>query len=206
MHHFGQALQHVAPYLDRYGYLAVFVAVFLEGVGIPTPGVTLVVAASVAAGRGAMSLPLVAATAIAAALLGFNGGYWLGFAAGEKLLQRLPLFNRSRFFRLHRLFERWGTAVVVVAPFVDGLRQVNGYAAGIAEMPWPRFAVSNLCGSVIWIGVWSGLAYETSVHAGILYRALRVGNWWWYAGGVLVLVALLVYLFWHRRRRRGQVA
>ncbi|MGH8428162.1 MAG: DedA family protein [Bryobacteraceae bacterium] len=204
MHHFNEAIQHVAPYLHRYGYLAIFVAVFLEGIGIPAPGVTLVVAAALAAGRGAMNLPLIFVTAVCAALLGFNSGYWLGVAAGEGILRRLPFFNQSRFLKFRRLFTRWGTVLVVVAPFIDGVRQLNGYAAGIAEMPWLRFASFNLLGSVAWIAVWCGLAYEASIHAGALYTTLRVGNVWWYIAAAFLLLVLLSFLLWHRRRNRSR--
>jgi len=198
------ALREAAPYLDRYGYLAVFAAVFLEGVGIPAPGVTLLVAAAFAAGRGAMQLPVLMATALAAALLGFNGGYWLGYAAGRGLLRQVAWFNERHFERLHRLFGRWGMAVVVVAPFLDGLRQLNGYAAGLAEMRWRRYALANLIGVVLWIALWSLLAYAASLHARWLYRALHVGHAGWYAGASVVAVALVVYLLWRRKRQQGR--
>lgn len=202
MPRFDAAIRQVVPYLHRYGYFAIFGAIFLEGVGIPTPGVTILVAASVAAAAGAMSWPLVVATGLVAAVLGFNSGYWLGVLVGQQLLQRLPFFSRERFLKLHRLFKRWGTAVIVLAPFVDGLRQVNAYAAGIAEMPWYRFGAANFVGAAMWVGAWSSLAYEASLHARLLYHVLHVGNVWWYVGGGLALAAALVYLLWHRRRHK----
>ncbi len=197
---FNEAIHNATPYLDRYGYFAVFAGIFLEGIGIPAPGVTLLVAASIAADRGAMSLGGIVGTALVAALLGFNSGYWLGYAGGRGLL-RLPHFNQSHFERLHRLFERWGVLVVAVAPFVDGMRQLNGYAAGVAAMPWPRYALANLVGVVFWIAMWSTLGYETARHASAVFRALGTGHPAWYAVAGGVGVALLVYLFWRRRRR-----
>lgn len=200
---FEAAIEHAAPYLERYGYLAVFAAIFLEGIGIPAPGVTLLVAASIAAGRGVMQLPLVVVTAIAAALVGFNVAYGLGYAAGHGVLQRLPFFNHHHFGRLHRMFERWGILVVVLAPFLDGLRQVNGYAAGLAEMPWHRYALASATGTVLWVGLWAGLSYEASRHAKFLYRTLHVGHIAWYLGAGALFLILLGYLFWRRRRREA---
>jgi len=194
------ALREASPYLNQYGYAAVFVAIFLEGVGIPAPGVTLLVAAAFAAGRGDMALPLVMLTAFGGALLGFNSGYWLGYAGGHGLIHRLLHFNHRHFERLHGLFERWGVAVVVLAPFLDGLRQLNGYAAGLAEMRWRRYAVANLVGVVSWVAVWSLLAFLVSRHAHGLYRALHVGHAAWYAGAGVLAAALVFYLFWRRTR------
>lgn len=205
MHVFDQALRDVAPYLDRYGYFAVFAAVYLEGVGIPAPGVTLMVAAGLAAGRGAMALPLVAVTAAAAALLGFNSGYWLGRAGGHGLL-RLPYVNRRNFERLHRLFARWGVAVVAIAPFLDGLRQLNGYAAGLARMPWRRYVLADLVGVAGWVALWCVLSYETGRHARVLYRVLHVGHVTWYLAAAGAAAVLAAFLFWrhrHERQRSG---
>ena len=201
MNAFEVAIEHAAPYLERYGYFAVFAAIAMEGLGVPAPGVTILVAASIAAGQGVMSLPTVIVTALAAALIGFNGAYWLGYAAGRGLLQRLPFFNHHHFQRLHRMFGRWGTLVVVIAPFLDGLRQVNGYAAGLAEMPWHRYALGNLFGTVLWVGLWSVLSFEASRHASSLYRALHVGHFAWYVAAAVVFVGMLAYLFWWRHRR-----
>ena len=39
------ALTVAGPYLHRYGYAAIFVGALIEGVGIPAPGLTLLVAA-----------------------------------------------------------------------------------------------------------------------------------------------------------------
>lgn len=201
MHIFDQALRDAAPYLDRYGYFAVFAAIYMEGVGIPAPGVTLLVAADLAASRGAMALPLVVATALAAALCGFNSGYWLGRAGGHGLL-RLSHVNEEHFERLHRLFARWGAAVVVVAPFIDGLRQLNGYAAGLGRMPWRRFALADLIGVTLWVVLWSVLAYETGRHARALYHFLGVGHVGWYVAAACTAGALLLFLFWRRRQGR----
>lgn len=201
MHVFDQALRDAAPYLHRYGYFAVFAGIYLEGIGIPAPGVTLLVAAALAASRGAMALSVVVAVALAAALLGFNSGYWLGRAAGNGLL-RLPQINRGNFERLHRLFARWGIAVVVVAPFLDGLRQLNGYAAGLARMPWRRYVSANLAGAAGWIALWASLAYETGRHARVLYRLLHAGHAVWYAAAACLAAALVLFLFWRRRHVR----
>ena len=46
-------LQHIIhviqPYIHHYGYLAVFVAIFLEDFGVPLPGETMLIAASLMA-------------------------------------------------------------------------------------------------------------------------------------------------------------
>jgi membrane protein DedA with SNARE-associated domain len=70
--------------LQSYGYLAVFVFVGLESVGFPVPGETTLIAAAVYAGSTHhLNIAVVAAIAATAAVLGDNGGYWLGKHGGR---------------------------------------------------------------------------------------------------------------------------
>ena len=55
-HDLGQAVARVQPLLDRYGYLMVFLTILVEGVGIPAPGQTLLIAASLSAAHGNLNL------------------------------------------------------------------------------------------------------------------------------------------------------
>ncbi len=81
-HHIMKDLEHylakVKPLLDRYGYAAVFVAVMIEGCGIPAPGQTLLMAGSLAAASKQMNMGLLLTLAVAAAILGNTLGYFLG--------------------------------------------------------------------------------------------------------------------------------
>ena len=64
--------------IGSYGYFAVFCVVALESAGIPLPGETALVTAAVFAGQGTLNLFGVIAAAAVAAILGDNGGYWVG--------------------------------------------------------------------------------------------------------------------------------
>ena len=93
-----------------YGLAALFLAIMLESAGLPVPGETALIAASVLAAQGLLSLPLGIVVAATAAIIGDNAGYWIGRAAGRRLLEcwrpvarytdkMLPL--AERFFSHH---------------------------------------------------------------------------------------------------------
>jgi membrane protein DedA with SNARE-associated domain len=46
----------VQPYIDHYGYFAVFGAILLEDFGMPVPGETLLIAGALLASRGKMDI------------------------------------------------------------------------------------------------------------------------------------------------------
>src|SRR5260370_1642928 len=64
--------------LQSYGYIVLFVLVGLESLGIPLPGETTLVTAAAFAASGHLSIYRVVIVAAAAAILGDNGGYWIG--------------------------------------------------------------------------------------------------------------------------------
>src|SRR6195256_21967 len=75
--------------LATYGYLAVFVFVGVESIGIPVPGETMLLAAAIYAGTTHnLDIALVIAAASAGAVLGDNIGYWVGREFGYELLLR----------------------------------------------------------------------------------------------------------------------
>src|SRR5579872_7453840 len=75
--------------LTTYGYAAVFAFVMIESLGIPFPGETMVIAASVYAGSSHHLSPwLIWAVAAAGAIIGDNIGFGIGHWGGFRLLHR----------------------------------------------------------------------------------------------------------------------
>jgi membrane protein YqaA with SNARE-associated domain len=75
--------------LATYGYVAIFVLVMLESAGIPLPGETILVSASIYAStsRG-LDIRFVIGAAAAGAIVGDNIGFWVGRTFGQRLLTR----------------------------------------------------------------------------------------------------------------------
>ena len=198
-------LAYLAPVLDSYGYLAVGGLVTLEDFGIPVPGETILVAASVYAGAGRLSIVAVGVVAVLAAIIGDNIGYAIGRFGGRALVLRFCRFvlvTEERLARAEGFFARYGGPIVVIARFVEGLRQLNGIIAGIAEMPWPRFVVFNAIGAALWVGAWTSVGYLAGDHIQVIYAA--VTRYSMYALIVLVVVvAAWAIRFLIRRRRRN---
>src|SRR6185436_9428327 len=72
----------------RYGYAVVFGGVFLENTGLPVPGETALLAGAALAHFGQLSLFRVIVTAIAAAILGDNLGFFIGRRLGRGVAAR----------------------------------------------------------------------------------------------------------------------
>jgi membrane protein DedA with SNARE-associated domain len=73
--------------LATYGYAAIFVLVMLESAGIPLPGETILVSASIyASTRRGLDIRFVIGLAAAGAIVGDNIGFWVGRTFGQRLL------------------------------------------------------------------------------------------------------------------------
>jgi membrane protein DedA with SNARE-associated domain len=92
--------------------------------------------------------------------------------------------------------------LVLVARFLDGLRQLNGMVAGMLAMPWRVFTGFNLLGALLWTGVWGLGTYWLDKDISMVHRIFaRIGPF----AVILTLVgflALLVYLFSPRQTQK----
>jgi membrane protein DedA with SNARE-associated domain len=202
-------LHGVAPILDRFGYLAVAGVIGVESFGVPAPGQTIMVAAAIYAGAGRLNVVAVAAIAFLAAVLGDNVGYWIGVRGGRRLVHRFGryiLITPERLDRAEKFFARRGNRIVVVARFIDGLRQLNGVIAGITAMPWRTFLIYNAIGAALWVGWWTTISYFLGVH---LVEIIEHAHRYKWPAIAIILLAIGAYVWLHVRhvkKRRARAA
>jgi membrane protein DedA with SNARE-associated domain len=201
--------EHFRHFVVDYGYLAVFLGIFFEDFGLPTPGETMLIAGAVLASHGSLNIYWLLLIAWAGAVTGDSIGFLIGAKGGNKLLTRYGSrigITEQRLQKVETFFQRYGDIVVVFARFFVILRQFNGIVAGTLEMPWPRFLVYNAIGAALWVGFWGGATYWLGRR---FFEYLR--SFGWSGRIVLALIALGVVAFvaklwWHWRAHRGETA
>jgi undecaprenyl-diphosphatase len=186
-----------------YGYVVLFVLVGLESLGIPVPGETALVTAAAWAALGHLSIYGVVATAVAAAILGDNGGYWIGRRGGIPLVRRygrLIRLNESHLERAHAFFERHGPKTVFLGRFIALLRTWAAVLAGAARMPYGTFMLYNALGGVCWSVIFGTLGYVFGRNLPKLERYIGQAS---LAAALLValVVGLVLAWRWFERNR-----
>ncbi|MEU7903948.1 DedA family protein [Actinoplanes sp. NPDC049118] len=202
-------LHGVAPILDRWGYLAIAGVIGVESFGVPAPGQTLMIAAAIYSSWGRLDIFAVAAVAFVAAVLGDNVGYWIGVRGGRRAVHRFGKYifiTPERLERAERFFARRGNRIVVVARFIDGLRQLNGVIAGITAMPWRTFLIYNTIGAALWVGWWTTVAYLLGTHLVEIIDRAHEYRYWAIAAVVIALGGYAWLHIRHVRRRRARAA
>ncbi|MGH9045008.1 MAG: DedA family protein [Acidimicrobiales bacterium] len=205
--HLPVLIRAVAPVIEHYGYGAVGALVCLEDFGVPVPGETVLVAAAVFAGLGRLSVVWVGLIGFVAAVVGDNIGFAIGRFGGRPLALRFGRYiflTEPRLDKATSFFTRQGGKVVVIARFVEVLRQANGIVAGITGMAWHRFLAANVLGAALWVGLWVNVGYFggshlEAVHDYELYFGIAVG------AAIALFLAHRIF-HWRRSRKNAAVA
>jgi membrane protein DedA with SNARE-associated domain len=187
------------PFVHAYGATAVMVILTFESLGVPLPGESLLIFASVLAGRGELSLIPLMVGAFAGAVAGDNIGYLIGRRLGRAIVLRYGAkigINADRLGRVESFFTRYGAVTVAFARFLNVLRQLNGVVAGMLKMEWKRFLLFNALGGALWVTVWTLAGYYLGKHVAdikvIAHDLERTAT----ILGVAALLAALVYGVW----------
>jgi len=184
--------------VDTYGYLAVFILVAVESLGIPLPGETVLITAAVYAGHTHRLNPwLIFLVASAAAIIGDNIGYWIGDKGGYPLARRYGSkvrLDEQKLKIARYLFDRYGVRVVFFGRFVSVLRTYAAFLAGTSQMRWRKFLPANAVGGILWAGIYTFAFY---LAGNALQKASGIINW------ILIgiaIVAIVAVIMWIRRQ------
>jgi membrane protein DedA with SNARE-associated domain len=200
--HFLAEVGRFEPLLLHYGVVVIMAAVAVEGFGIPAPGQTLLVVGAVLAARGKFDITELLAGAWFATVIGNLVGYYLGRLGGRRLLERLPV-NQAHFERMERLCKRHGGKLILVARFIDGVRQLSNLLVGILEMSPSLFLLMTSVGAALWVGVWGLGAYQLDRNFHVFAETVTHLSPYTWAATVLVVVSLGIYLFRRSHQREG---
>lgn len=184
--------------LIDYGYWVIGLVVFLNNLGLPVPGDTILLAAGFFSAKGNLILWAAWLCGTVGCFMGANGGYWIGLRFGHPLLLKMNWAKMSpeRLDRIEHFFAKYGAKAVFLARFVALLHPVTGLLAGTGKTPWKPFLFYNLLGSAAYACVYVLGGYYFGERWGLvrvwivdvlLYLLLMIG---------ILIVAFLGLLLW----------
>ena len=184
-------MSFVENLVETYGLIVVGGVILLESLGLPVPGETVLIIASIYAGTSHPHLDIVEVilTAAGAGLVGQMIGYVIGHEFGYWLLLRYGPYVRiteSRIKLGEYLFLRHGGKIVFVSRFVPVLRSIAGILAGANRMPWRQFLFANAVGALAWASFFGFAAYMLGHQVEHLAGPMVI------ALGVVVLILIIV--------------
>ena len=87
------------------------------------------------------------------AIIGDAVGYSIGYKAGAALYKRADTFwfRRKHLLYAKAFYEEHGGKAIFLARFVPFARTFAPVVAGVAQMPYLRFASFNVFGGISWV-------------------------------------------------------
>jgi len=181
------------------GYPGVFISVFIESFFAPIPSEIILPFSGFVASGGSMNIYLVITVATIAAYLGSLPFYMIG-RWGEKFFRNfLEKYGKYLFIQesdvdwAFNLFEKYGNGVVFLGRLIPIVRTLISFPAGIAKMPFVRFSIYTLMGSLIWntlltytgfvlgdhwesVGVWVSKYEHVIIFLVVIFILLYIGR------------------------------
>lgn len=148
-----EALFDIQTLITTYGYIGIFVIVFLEsGIFFALPGDSLLFTAGILASTGYLNIFQLIPLVFIATFFGSIAGYYVGVYI-EKLrkFKFFRKFLKEEYVNKARTFlNKNGHIAIVLARFVPIVRTFMPIVAGIANMHLGSYLRYNFIGSLVW--------------------------------------------------------
>lgn len=198
--------KHLTEVVADYGtwtYLILFLIIFCETGLVVTPilpGDSLLFAAGAISASGALDPVQLIVLLSVAAVVGDAVNYSIGYYLGPKVLsnKNSRVFKKEYLDRTHAFYERYGGKTIIFARFVPIVRTFAPFLAGVGKMSYPRFAMFNVVGGIVWI--------VTFVAAGHFFGNIPVVK----TNFTLVIIAIIIIsvlpaVIEHRRAKKADL-
>lgn len=147
-----------------WAYLGIFLILFSETgllIGFFLPGDSLLFALGVIAGAGGLNIFLMILVLFIAAVIGDTSGFFLGRSLGVRAFNKPNsiIFNQRHLNRTKEFYDKHGGKTIIFARFVPIIRTFAPFVSGVAEMPYRKFIVFSIIGSLGWVGLLTTAGY-----------------------------------------------
>jgi membrane-associated protein len=197
-----QTLVTVAGQYGPWIYALLFAVIFAETglVVFPfLPGDSILFIAGTIVATAGLSVHLLVALLIVAAILGDSVNYAVGHYIGPRIYDKPDSrwFKQAHLAKTQAFYNKFGGVTIIIGRFIPIIRTFAPFLAGVAGMTYRRFLSYNVIGGVLWISL--------LVYAGYLF-----GNIPWVKQNLSLIVIGIVFVslipavstFVSERRRR----
>ena len=185
MHEIWDYLQHLidpVKLLREGGFYLLLFVVFAEtglffGFFLPGDYLLFLAGMFVATNKLDVSIYILLAGLITAAICGNFVGYWFGKKTGPVLYHRKDtLFFKKKYLRSAEIYyKKQGAFALIMGRFIPIVRTFAPIIAGIVKLDFNKFAFYNVAGAFLWItsltllGFFLGRSFEKEINDYLLY-------------------------------------
>jgi membrane protein DedA with SNARE-associated domain len=197
----------ITSFVGDHGVYAIFGLMALDAVFPAASELVMVYAGALASGAIAGDVVLfghgvssgwwafvtVALAGTAGYLVGAIVGWWIGRHGGRPLAERhgrLLHLGPARLARAERWFDRFDAWAVLLGRVTPVVRSFVSIPAGIFRMPFGRYTLLTIPGSLLWCLVFAGIGWAAGASYGHFHHAFDYVEVAVVAGAVILAVYL----------------
>lgn len=190
----------------HYGYLGIFVMMFLESTFFPLPSELVLIPAGYLAFKGEMKIEWVifwgTIGSIGGALFNYYLAKWLGRAFLLKY-GKYVLVKEKTILDIEVFFKKHGSISTFTGRLIPVIRHYISLPAGIAKMHIGKFILYTAIGAGIWSAILTVLGFAIGHNEDLIKQYLNK-----IIIITLILVAFLIagYMWLHRRKEKKLLA
>jgi membrane protein DedA with SNARE-associated domain len=196
-------------YITKYGYLAIFILVFLQETGMPNPfpNELLLLFSGYLSFKGILFLPFVILTAICADLTGTGILYFLFYSTGTLIIQKKPKWlplSSKMIEQLSIKISKGGMLNIFIfrlTPFTRGYASV---ITGLLQVKPKVFLPVALFSAVTWTTGYVVIGHLIGPSWSFFIQS--IGNFNYIMLALLALTLCMVLLIYYNRKRENHKA
>jgi membrane protein DedA with SNARE-associated domain len=183
--------------IQSIGYFGVFFLMVLNATAIPIPSEITLPFSGFLANQGSLSLGLVILVGILGDLVGSVIGYSIGYLLEENLLLslirkygKIILVTEHDYQMITGWMRKHGAPVIFIGKMLPGVKSFVAVAAGITEIKFTKFIISNVLAALIYVSF-------------VSFVGFYLGSKWNILGGyfgqfelVIIVLAIFAGLFY----------
>ena len=149
-------IDFIVSSVSSWGYVGIFVMMFLESSFFPFPSEVAMIPAGYLAHKGEMSLALAFISGTLGSLLGAIFNYYLCYFFGREIVLKYGKFvgiTHEKMDKFEAFFNKHGEISTFNSRLIPGIRQYISLPAGLAKMNIFRFCLFTTLGAGIWCAI-----------------------------------------------------
>jgi membrane protein DedA with SNARE-associated domain len=182
-----EILQMLADYFLQFGYLGIFILMFIESSFVPFPSEIVMIPAGYFAALGQMNIVVAILAGTAGSLGGAVLNYYLSLKIGREILLKFKIIKKRKIEKAEEYFERYGAFSTFVGRLLPVVRQYISIPAGVCRMNFVRFCLYTTFGAGLWVTILAIFGYVIGDNKDAIMEMMQLIKF-----GTVIFVLVLV--------------
>jgi membrane protein DedA with SNARE-associated domain len=197
--------EEAVVFVTKYGYMAIFILVFLQEIGMPNPlpNELLLMFSGYLTFKGILFLPVVLITVISADFIGTNILYFIFYSAGAFILQKKPKWfpvSQKTIDKLTKKIDNGGNTSIYLFRLTPFTRGYTSVICGLLQIKPKVFLPIAFFSAATWAAVYIITGYLIGPSWNIFIK--NEGNFKYVLFAALIVISgLVIFLYFHRKKK-----